>query len=231
MRVVTLDDDRRRLDASLVAVRLLDQLDVELSPLRPAHVHAQQHARPVAALGAARSGMHFDIGVVGVGLARKQRFELAPLALGFQRPQSADPLGFSRFVAFGFAKLDQRRRVVEVALDLRQRAQPVFQHACARASPFRRFRDRSRGSGSSDFALSSPRRRDAASTSKMPPQQSHGLLDRFDQLFGFGAHDPTNEFKGARSPSETAPSDATAARSPCRAEWRLDRSEKTEASQ
>ena len=29
----------------------------------------------------------------------------------------------------------------------------------------------------------------------MPPQQAHGLLDRFDQLFGFGAHDPTNEIK------------------------------------
>jgi hypothetical protein len=29
----------------------------------------------------------------------------------------------------------------------------------------------------------------------MPPQQSHGLLDRFDQLFSFGAHDSTNESK------------------------------------
>jgi hypothetical protein len=29
----------------------------------------------------------------------------------------------------------------------------------------------------------------------MPPQQAHGLLDRFDQLFGFSAHDPTNETK------------------------------------
>ena len=27
----------------------------------------------------------------------------------------------------------------------------------------------------------------------MPPQQSYGLLDRFDQLFGFSAHDPTYE--------------------------------------
>jgi hypothetical protein len=27
-----------------------------------------------------------------------------------------------------------------------------------------------------------------ASTSKMPPQQSHGLLDRFDKRFGFGTH-------------------------------------------
>ena len=29
----------------------------------------------------------------------------------------------------------------------------------------------------------------------MPPQQAHGLLDRFDQLLGFSAHDPTNETK------------------------------------
>ena len=29
----------------------------------------------------------------------------------------------------------------------------------------------------------------------MPPQQSQGLLDRFDQLFGFSAHEPTNEIK------------------------------------
>jgi hypothetical protein len=29
----------------------------------------------------------------------------------------------------------------------------------------------------------------------MPPQQSHGLLDRFDQLFGFSAHDPTDEIR------------------------------------
>jgi hypothetical protein len=43
--------------------------------------------------------------------------------------------------------------------------------------------------GSSDFALSSARRRVAASTSKMPPQQPDGLLDRFDQLLGFSAHD------------------------------------------
>jgi hypothetical protein len=43
-------------------------------------------------------------------------------------------------------------------------------------------------SGSSTFAFSSARRRVAASTSKMPPQQSHGLLDLFDERFGFGAH-------------------------------------------
>ena len=72
--------------------------------------------------------MHLDIGVVGVGLARKQRFELAPFALGLERPERRDPLGFDRLVALGLSKLDQRRRVIELALDFRQRAQPVFQH-------------------------------------------------------------------------------------------------------
>jgi hypothetical protein len=52
---------------------------------------------------------------------------------------------------------------------------------CAASGSFQR-------PGSSDLALSSARRRVAASTSKMPPQQSHGLLDRFDEGFGFGAH-------------------------------------------
>ena len=72
--------------------------------------------------------MDFDIGVVGVGLARKQRLELAALAFGFQRPEGRDPLGFGGFIAFGLAELDQRRRIVEIALDLGERAQPVLQH-------------------------------------------------------------------------------------------------------
>jgi hypothetical protein len=42
--------------------------------------------------------------------------------------------------------------------------------------------------GCSALAFSSARRRLAASTSKMPPQQSQGLLDGFAERFGFGAH-------------------------------------------
>jgi hypothetical protein len=38
-------------------------------------------------------------------------------------------------------------------------------------------------------AFSSARRRVEASQSKMPPQQSHGLLDRIDKGLMFGAHD------------------------------------------
>ena len=126
--VMALDHDRRRLDAGLVARRLFDHLDVELPPLRPAHVHAQQHARPVGALGSAGAGMDFEIGVVGVGFARQQRLELAPFALGFQRLQRRDPLGFGRRIAFHLAELDQRPRVVELAIDLGERPQPVLEH-------------------------------------------------------------------------------------------------------
>jgi len=52
---------------------------------------------------------------------------------------------------------------------------------CAGSALFQRF-------GSSALAFSSASRRVAASTSKMPPQQSHGLLDRLGERFGFGAH-------------------------------------------
>src|ERR1700751_4266623 len=38
MRIVALDHDGRRLDAGLIAIRLLDQLDGELSSLSPAHI-------------------------------------------------------------------------------------------------------------------------------------------------------------------------------------------------
>ena len=53
---------------------------------------------------------------------------MAPFAFGLERLENGYSLGFSRLVAFGFSELDQRRRVVEVALDLLERAQPVFQH-------------------------------------------------------------------------------------------------------
>ena len=72
--------------------------------------------------------MDFEIGVVGVGFARQQRLELAPFPLGFQRLQRRDPLGFGRRIAFHLAELDQRPRVVELAIDLGERPQPVLEH-------------------------------------------------------------------------------------------------------
>jgi hypothetical protein len=42
--------------------------------------------------------------------------------------------------------------------------------------------------GSSAALFSSARRRVAVSTSKMPPQQLQRLLDLFDEILGFRAH-------------------------------------------
>ena len=112
----------------------------------PAHVHAQQHARPVAAFGAARAGVHFDIAVVAVRLARKQRFELAPVTLGFQRPESGEALRLQsprrpRPLQARPASLRPRGRAASSPET--QAGLPAW---CARASPFRRSRDRSRDS-------------------------------------------------------------------------------------
>jgi hypothetical protein len=61
----------------------LRDIDLEAVLLGPARVHAQQHLGPVLALGAAGAGMDFEIGIVGVGLARQQRLELAPRGFFF----------------------------------------------------------------------------------------------------------------------------------------------------
>ena len=79
--VLAADLDRRRLDAGLLALALLDPLDLVAVLLGPAQVHAQQHLGPVLAFGAAGAGIHLQERVVAVGLARQQRFELQPLDL------------------------------------------------------------------------------------------------------------------------------------------------------
>src|SRR4051794_19589070 len=79
--VLALDLERRRLEARLFARALLDQAHLIAALLRPAHVHARQHGGPVLALGAPGACMHLDIAVVGVGLARQQRLDRAPLRL------------------------------------------------------------------------------------------------------------------------------------------------------
>ena len=71
-------------------------VDLEAVLLGPAHIHAQQHVGPVLALGAAGAGMHFEIGVVGVGLARKQRLELAARDIGLELAQRCFRLGDDR---------------------------------------------------------------------------------------------------------------------------------------
>src|SRR5205085_7306759 len=75
--VAALDLNGRRFDAGLFALGLLQELDLEAVLLGPARVHAQQHAGPILALGAAGARMDLHVAVVGIGLAREQRLHFA----------------------------------------------------------------------------------------------------------------------------------------------------------
>ena len=107
----------RRFDAGALALGLLDPLDLVAVRLGPAHIHAHQHIGPVLALGAAGAGMDFEIAVVAVGLARQQRFQLAPRYFRLQPLQRGFRFGNGLVVLFGLAELDQGELVVELLLD------------------------------------------------------------------------------------------------------------------
>ncbi len=74
--VAALDLDGRRLDAGLLALGFFEILDLVAVLLGPARVHAQQHAGPVLAFGAAGAGMDLEIGIV----SRRPRPTAAPRA-------------------------------------------------------------------------------------------------------------------------------------------------------
>jgi murein DD-endopeptidase MepM/ murein hydrolase activator NlpD len=127
-RVVALDLDGRRLDARLLAGGLLEIIDLVAVLLGPARVHAQQDGRPVLALGAAGAGMHLEIAVIGVGLARQQRLELAAPDLGAQALERGLGLGHHGAVVLGLAEPDHLDIVREIALDASKRRQLVVEH-------------------------------------------------------------------------------------------------------
>ncbi len=116
--VMALELERRRLDAGRVAVLVFERLDLELPPLAPAPIHAQQHLGPVLALGAARAGMDLDIGVEHVGLAGEQGLDLEARRLVLHGLDRLLALGDGGVVAFHLAELDQRQRVIELAFEL-----------------------------------------------------------------------------------------------------------------
>src|SRR5690606_35228578 len=74
--VLALEQQRGGLDAGLLAGLIFDDLYLETALLGPALIHALEHLGPVLALGAARTGVDLDIGVVAIRLAGEQRRHL-----------------------------------------------------------------------------------------------------------------------------------------------------------
>ena len=73
--------------------------------------------------------MDLEVGVAGVGLARKQALELAFARLLAQPLQRRLGLQEDRLVALGFRELDQPQRVLELALDRAVGIDPALEPA------------------------------------------------------------------------------------------------------
>jgi len=166
---------------------LLQKIHLVAVLLGPAGVHAKQDAGPILALGAAGTGVDFEIGLVGVGLARQQRFEFAPRGLGLERLQHRLGLGDDALILSASPSSimviwsARSRSIRPMALSWSSSAlrSCITRWARAVVIPQRRI---------FGLRVELARRALALSKSKMPPQQSNRPPDVFDQLFGFGAH-------------------------------------------
>jgi len=87
-------------------------------PLGPAGVHALQHLGPILRLGAAGAGVDLDEGVVAVGLAGQQAFDLAALGLRRHRLQGGHGVRHHGGVAVALGQLDQLHAVGDLNLQL-----------------------------------------------------------------------------------------------------------------
>jgi hypothetical protein len=71
--------------------------------------------------------MHFEIAIVGVGLARKEALDLSPLRLLVKHGESGLGLGDNRRVTFGLAEADQFDSFLDLALDAAIAVDRLFQ--------------------------------------------------------------------------------------------------------
>ena len=92
--------------------------------VRPLHVHAVEHLRPVLRLGAARAGVERQNGVAVVVFAGKERRESRLLHIGFELFVALFELGQQARVVHLRSHVDQRKQIVArgnelfVAVDL-----------------------------------------------------------------------------------------------------------------
>src|SRR5579883_2747126 len=111
--------DGGRLDPSLLASAFLDPLDLITALLGPAHIHAQQHLRPILGFGAASAGVYFEKGVVAVRLAGKQARQLLLRGVGLDPFERSLGIRGDGGVSFRFGELE---KLAAVAIFLLQAA-------------------------------------------------------------------------------------------------------------
>ena len=196
--VVALDLDGRRLDAGVLALGLLEQLDLVAVLLGPARVHAQQHARPSPG-SRCRRRRHAPR---DSSRWRRPRPTAAPRARGARpRPCSAAQrrlgLGDDALVA---SRPRRARSCVSWSSSSRSiRPMASSWSSSAVRSCITRLRALRVVPESGVFGLRvqlGEARVAPCRQSKMPPQQSDRLLDLVDDRFDFGAHGLTDSSDG-----------------------------------
>ena len=110
--VLTLDHDRRALETGLVAVEIVEHLEFKAVLVRPLHIHAVEHLRPVLRLGAARAGVERQNGVAVVVFAGKERRESRLLHIGFELFVALFELWQQARVVHLRSHVDQREQIV-----------------------------------------------------------------------------------------------------------------------
>ena len=147
--VFTLEQISDRLDPRLIARMIIDRFDFHPPPLGPARVHAAKHFGPVIALGSARPGVDFDIGVVRIGLTRQQGCHFVAFRpLGHHR-KLRDTIIDHAVIALGFGHFHQLDCVIKFGLNCPRRTDsflepPTFAHddlSCLGIIPQRRILD------------------------------------------------------------------------------------------
>jgi hypothetical protein len=121
--------DRRALDARLVAGLVVDDVPLEPAPLRPLQVHAQQHLGPVLRLGAAGARVDGDDRVGAIVLAAQHLLGLGGLDLALELVEPARQVGGD--VLPSRAPLHEHRQVVGTALERGEQGEIVLDTAAA----------------------------------------------------------------------------------------------------
>jgi hypothetical protein len=199
IRILALDQDRRRLDPRLFARMVIDQLHLHPVPLGPSAVHALQHSGPIVALGSTGARVDFDIAVVGVGFARQQRRDLVALRPLRQLGERANTVVDQGVVALHLGQLDQFDRVLELRLDLARRSDCLLEAPALAHHLLRRLR-----------VIPQRRILDLVVQFAQPPvrlvpveepaKQSGRGIDLVDMGLRFGAHEVLSNRAGSRWP-------------------------------
>jgi len=134
------DQDGGRLDPGLFALFVRLDRDLIAVGLGPARVHAQQHARPVVGLGAAGAGVHFQIGVVAVGLAGQQGFQLGAGGAILDAAQLFAGVFEGGFIAFLIGHIGQHDAFFQISLQRTDAVDLGFQTRAIAADSLSLFR-------------------------------------------------------------------------------------------